>query len=163
MTASITATSKQSLVVQRVVPPTDDTSQGSFRSMSLESLIPAQTYDAGTSPNGVEAFAGKVNLVAGALTLDLTSMVMAGETINFNGMKLREFQCVADPANAGPMSIGTGATNGYAELGTISNIRAGNGDLRHCVGASAVDATHKTLDLVGSGTDGISILLVFGT
>ena len=163
MTTTISATMNQVLKVMETLGNSDPTvAQNPSYQGNLG--LSSQRYDAGTTPDGTAYWSGHVNLVAGALSIDLTSLlqVATGFTKDMTGLKLREFQCIADHTNSNPMSIGTGATNGYAELGTLSNLKADSAVMRHCVGASAVDGTHKTLDLAGVGTDGMSILMVFG-
>jgi hypothetical protein len=132
----------------------------------LDLQAPAKQFNATSPEPGGEAVSLHVPLVGGVGTIDLTSMVQAGTSPNVNatGLKLRSIQVMADSTNtdAGGISVGTGAVTGYPSAGKIGPLHAGGHGTLYTPGSVAVDATHKILDVIGAGTEGCSVHMVFG-
>ena len=106
-------------------------------------------------------------LVAGAGTIDLTAAPIAyriGTTTNLTGKRLIAMLLSAPAANAGTITVATGASDGYP-LGTIP-LEPGEvislGQPNKVSTRAAVAAGDKILDVSGTGTDSVKILAVFG-
>lgn len=167
MSSSINATLGISLSCQKQETTTDPTASSPTLSLNLQPINPAafaQLWNAATTPDGEEAWTGQITLSAGVATIDLTSLTQIGlsTAVNATGLKVRAICLLPDAANANPIQIGTGASNGYTGIGVISALNAGNVLARTCAGAAAIDGTHKTLDLAGTGSQKLNILIVFG-
>lgn len=120
----------------------------------------------GTSgPAATQAWHGLVTLIAGALTLDLTALADATlGTISMSGLKLKFMQIIATAGNANPITIAPGAVNGYTGWVGSAGLSLNASDQEMLVrnAGIAVDGTHKTLDLAGTGTQSAVIVLLFG-
>jgi hypothetical protein len=167
MTSTINSTLSVSFLTQKTETTSDPTATAPAISMNLQTAQPSaftKNYTATSTIDGQEAWSGHVTLSSGAATLDLTALTQVGlaTTVNATGMKLRAIQVLADAANANPISVGTGGTNGYDQVGVLSNIKAGDLETRISNSVTAIDGTHKTLDIAGTGSQGCTIHMVFG-
>jgi len=142
----------------------DTTSAGAGRNEAPFDDVKSQ--DATSTP----AIAGggfcSVALAAGAATVDLTSLTtVSGRNFSLSGLKVRQMKLTNPSANANAITIAKGAANGYTGFDAAFKITlqpgqswlfddAGNGVL--------VDATHKTLDLTGTGTQALQIAITGG-
>lgn len=163
MTANVSTT--LSLVCQVTKQNIVSDPSASNPTILMDLKIPAQSWSSSSSPiNSTQAWSGHIALVSGAATIDLTNLTQLSfsGTIDTTGLKLRSIAVLADSGNANVISIGTGASNGYPSIGVISQIANGDPVIRICNNSVAVDGTHKTLDLAGTGTQGCSIILTFG-
>jgi len=116
-------------------------------------------FDGTIGPLPTKAWHGQVALTAGAATLDLTALADAVlTTISMSGLKMFGIIAYPDAANTHTISVAVGGTNGYAGWGSIVD-RGALGPLYY---TSAVDGTHKTLDFVGTGTEKMNLVLLFG-
>jgi hypothetical protein len=143
----------------------DPTSAGAIANVALGGQF---RYD-GTSGNGpaiTADFHGQVALIAGALTLDLTALADAIlGTVTMAGLKLRHIQLAAPGTNAGALTIKPGASNGYTGWAGSGGLILSPSDqavLGPLNGTIAIDGTHKTLDLTGTGTDKLNLVMMFG-
>ena len=144
----------------------DPTSAGAIANVALGGQF---RYD-GTTGNGPAVtadFHAQVALIAGAKTLDLTALpdAILGTT-TMSGLKLRHLQLQAPSTNAGALTIAVGAANGYSGIIGAAAIVLAAGDnvvLGPLNGTIAVDGTHKTLDLSGTATDKLNVVLGFGS
>lgn len=168
-TVSINATMGVSLQCQKQVTNTaDPTATPANIGLDLSSINPGAfraSWNSGTTPDGEDAWSGQIALSSGAATIDLTNLTQTNlsTVINATGKKIRVIALLADANNANVIAIGTGASNGYAGIGTISALLAGNMTIRTCNGSTAIDGTHKTLDLAGTGSQILNILIIFGS
>lgn len=123
-------------------------------------------YNGTSGPVATQAYHQLITLAAGVYTLDLTAMVDGGVTIDASGLALREIFAIADSANANPIVIKPGASNGYTGwVGTNGLLLTTANDankLGPLYGGIAVDGTHKTIDFSGTGTQKVLISLLFG-
>ena len=143
----------------------DPTSAGAIANVALGGQF---RYDGttGSGPAVTADFHGKVSLIAGALTLDLTALpdAILGTT-TMVGLKLRHIQLSAPSTNAGPLTIKPGAANAYNLWVGAGGLILAAGDsqvLGPLNGSPAVAAGVKNLDLSGTGTDSLSVVLGFG-
>lgn len=107
-----------------------------------------------------------VALVAGAKTLDLTSLDYGDLTAkDFTGLKV-QFALFKNPSGNGTMNIKTGAANGYNIFGaTASEITLIGGGAALFVnpeGTPDVSGSAKTIDIAGTGTESLEVILVAG-
>ncbi len=123
-------------------------------------------YNGTSGPIASKAYAQLITLTAGAATLDLTALVDGGVTIDMTGLHLLEIFAIADTANANPLTIAPGASNGYTgwvgSSGLLLKTANDANKLGPMYGGIAVDGTHKTIDFAGTGSQKVSIVLLFG-
>lgn len=109
---------------------------------------------------------GLVALVSGTKTLDLTSLTDAVlGTVDMTGLKLRFLHAVATSGNTAAISIAPGASNGLTGWVGSAGMLLQPGDSRGpdlFTGGIAIDATHKDIDLAGTGTESVTLIMGFG-
>jgi hypothetical protein len=122
-------------------------------------------FDGTTGPAVTLWWHGLVTLTAGVATIDLTALVdaLTGNTISMTGLKLKCLHLQATTGNANAITFAPGASNGYTGwgLGEVLN----GGDQRGpsiCTGGIAVDATHKVIDVSGTGSQSVRVVMLFG-
>ncbi|MFA5706699.1 MAG: hypothetical protein WDA41_10130, partial [Candidatus Neomarinimicrobiota bacterium] len=105
----------------------------------------------------VQAF--NETLVSGAATIDLTACG-ANDDEDLTGLKLTKMIVTADEDNVGEVTLAEGAINGYAPSDGFS-VAVAPGDTATLTfsAAETVDATHKTLDIAGAGSEVVRIYL----
>jgi len=105
-------------------------------------------------------------LVAGVATIDLTALTdSVGNAVDGTTKKLRVFRVSAPTSNTGPITVTTGAANGYAPYGTAGKIvvSPGQANLHYLEGdASAISATVKDIDLSGTGAETLKVTIWLG-
>lgn len=123
----------------------------------------SHTLNSGTTPAGTHVAAFQQALTAGAATIDLTALPGAGgSTFSATGKRLRYIKVRNPSANANPISIEEGASNGYA-LGATISLAPGQWAAIWLDGdADAVGGSDKTLDLAGTGSQALDVFLIFG-
>jgi hypothetical protein len=103
-------------------------------------------------------------LVSAALTVDLTALVGTnGVTISLSGKKIVAIRIVNTGTHV--LTVAKGASNGYDGFDGASayseKIPVGGRLLKFLsTNGGTVDATHKTLDFAGTGTDGFTITVL---
>lgn len=105
-------------------------------------------------------------LTSGTATIDLTAMLGTnGATVSGSGLKLQYMIARATSTNANPIKIKNGASNGYGGWGSDFAVSL-KANQRFMIDGrdleNDVDGTHKTLDLSGTGSQSIDIIMVFG-
>jgi hypothetical protein len=124
------------------------------------------SLDATSTPAVTEGGTIQKAMVAGAGTVDLTSLTeISGRVFSLSGLKPRTVKIVALAANAGDITIAKGASNGYTGFGAaFSETLKPGGETVKYLGSSgtAVAGGVKTLDLSGTGTDGVQISISAG-
>lgn len=125
------------------------------------------SLDADSDPDVTEGAFGSKAMAAGAATIDLTAFVDSqGRTVSFGGLRPRVVKIRALDANAGDITIAKGASNGYTGFGAAysETLKPGHEVTRY-LGATgtAVSGSVKTLDLSGTGTDGIQLTIAAGS
>lgn len=164
MTSNISAKMSVNFTGQKQVITGDPTASSPAVQLFGTTGVINKAWSSTTSPAGTEELSGHVAMVSGTATVDLTAFTQSGLTPNVNatGLKLRAFIVVADAANVANISVATGGTNGYTALGTLSAISPGDFRMGSVSNPIAIDGTHKTIDITGTATDGVSIFFVFG-
>lgn len=122
-----------------------------------------------STPAVSKAWSDEVQLTAGALSLDLTSLSRGSvlSSLDLTGLKLQLIKIKAAIANTDTVTIADGASNGYSIFGdTSGSITLGSGDVAMFLFAETlpdVSATVKTIDISSSDTDAVlEIILVAG-
>lgn len=122
------------------------------------------TLTASSTPAVDTVVAFKATLVAGAKTIDLTSITHNGATVSLSGKKIKAIKFRNPSANA--MTITEGASNGYELLGNaFTFILLQNQELQIYLadGAPTVSGSLKNIDVSGTGTQYIDVIAVAGT
>ena len=124
------------------------------------------TLNGATTPPATIVAAWKQLLTAGAATIDLTAMVGTnGATINGTGLKVQALKVKALAANANAITVATGASNGYGLAGAATSVTLAAGQEFMFYGNELtpdIAAGAKTIDLSGTGTQGVEIIIVCG-
>jgi hypothetical protein len=128
------------------------------------------TLTASSTVPATKPFSDTISLAAGSASLDLTSLAgPSGTTITFDGLKVQLVKIKCPATNSGGVTFDVGAANGYNLFGAdnASNesieVMPGGAELRYIPNnGEDVDATHKNIDITGTGTDVFQIELVAG-
>jgi len=129
-------------------------------------LNKSATYQADTTPPVTKVATFSQSLTDGAATIDLTALEGTnGAAVDGTGLKVQAIKIVAKAANANAITIAKGASNGYALAGAGFSVALAAGQEVVLFGNDAtpdiaVDA--KTLDLTGTGTQGVDVVIVMG-
>lgn len=122
--------------------------------------------NASTTPDAELVYSGTVSLSDGSATLDLTSISNSeGDTIATTGKKVRVFKAKATSDNANALTLTEGASNGYALAGASWKVILEASDSVLFIlndNADAVGASDKTIDLSGTGSQSVDIIIIFG-
>lgn len=134
-------------------------------SITHSGLTESETLGAATSPTATVLAQGDFALTAGTGTLDLTALEGTQGTVSLSGLKPRAIIVRAKAANANPITIDVGASNGYTGFGAAFNITLQPGQkvmIEDNGAGTAVSGTVKTLDLTGTSAQGIDYMIVGG-
>lgn len=166
------------MTVTRTLTNINSVTQTNINESTVDSADPGNTqssnfvqgssykYDGTSGPAATKAFHRLLTLSSGALTIDLTALVDTDLTIDMTGLHLRELYAISATANANSITLKPGASNGYTGwVGTNGIILATANDqnkLGPLYGQIAVDGTHKTIDISGTGAQQVYLSLLFG-
>jgi hypothetical protein len=128
-----------------------------------------KTLNASSTPAATKHSQQVYSLSGGAKTIDLTALLSTyGKVLDCTGLKVRLIRF--ENLGTATMTIGKGASSGYDLFGgtiapavaapdgtTPTGLMQSFGD-----GLAAVDGTHKTIDVTGTGTDQFALSLVLG-
>lgn len=170
MAAAITARYDLLLEVDETLALSQDLSaaETTFQHKTTETTRGTRTT---SSPVPVtKTFSDKLNLVAGALTLDLTALTgPSGTTVDFTGLKVQNLKLACPAANTAGITVDRGAANPYNLFGEDNGSAEQVEILPGCSlemawndNAEDVDATHSDVQFAGTGTEAIEIILVAG-
>ncbi len=120
-----------------------------------------------TSPPIEKVYSDRIQLVAGARTLDLTALVPGNITpdTDFTGLKIQLLQFTSPENNLADITITPGASDGYDLGGAGMSVTLSPGDtIIFALNDNAPDVgpTDKEIDFAGSLIDDIDILIVAG-
>lgn len=105
-------------------------------------------------------------LAAGVATIDLTALVGTnGQAVDGTGLRVEALKVRNPLANANPITIKIGASNGYDGFGTTFALTLAPGAtalLKPLDAGSDIGATKKTLDLTGTLVQALDVLVVLG-
>lgn len=124
------------------------------------------TLNSGSTPPATKVATFEKAMIAGAASIDLTALVGTnGGAVSGSGLKLQRYLLVNPIANANPITIVGGASNGYLLFGTAGSVILNPGDFLYGGAKDTlpdIDATHKTIDISGTGTQALQCTLVMG-
>lgn len=133
--------------------------------MTHDNFGKSVTLNSASTPAAAYVASGTQALTAGSYTLDLTSLpATGGGTQSFSTKKLCGYLFDNPSTNSGTFTITKGASNGHT-IGTNwkETIAPGQAVLKYMyTGGETIDATHKTLDVTGTGTESFNFRLVAG-
>lgn len=159
ITATLTNTLSTLEVVSGQLVTVGNVTHASSQSHTLTSV---------TTPPVTKHAAKLVALVAGAATIDLTALTAwgaNGAAEDMSGLKLQIMRLKATAANANPITITAGASNGYEAFGAAWSLALSGGQEVTLYGFDKtpdVAGGAKTIDLAGTLTQSIEIEVVFG-
>lgn len=119
--------------------------------------------NANTTPPATKAAAFTPTLSGGALTIDLTALTGTQGTVDGTGLKVQAF--LFNNIAAASVSISTGASNGYAMLGTSKSVTVPAGAslmMRFNDNLPDISSTAKNIDLAGTGSQAFECVIVMG-
>lgn len=133
--------------------------------ITLDNVNTQQTLGPSTTPPAAEISAGKLALVAGALTIDLTALAGSQGNIDGTGKRVQILK-VVNPAGNNPITLKAGAANGY-NLGNDANwrITLPGGDevtLKFNGTNPVIAAGAKDIDVTGTLTESFDITIILG-
>jgi hypothetical protein len=128
------------------------------------------TMDATTTPAATKAWSDTVALAAGVASLDLTALARPSlPNVDLTGLKVQIVKIACPAGNTTGIEIVTGATNGYNLFGAtkataekVSILPGMKLEIFYDDELEDVDATHCEIDLSGTGTETVSIMLAAG-
>lgn len=125
-----------------------------------------KTFTDDTTPDvDTAAFQTKL-MTAGAATIDLTALLLNGVSVSASGKKPRGILITALAGNGAAVTVEKGASNGYTGLGADFSVTLEPGmsfAVDFAAGGNTVGSGDKTLDLSGTGTDGVRLSFIAGT
>jgi len=125
----------------------------------------SSTLNASSAVPATKAWSGLIPLSSGTYTIDLTALTSySGVSVTFSGLKVQLYKIINK--GAATMVFADGAVNGYLLFGDASGqvtLAANQAIMAYLAdGAADVDATHKTIDVTGTGAQTFEIVLVAG-
>lgn len=120
-----------------------------------------------TTPPASSIFSDRLQLVAGALTLDLQALPQGNiiPDIDLTGQKIQILQFTSPETNLADITISPGAVNGYELGGAAMSVTLAPGDtILFLFNDNAPDVANldSEIDFAGSLIDDIDILIVAG-
>ncbi len=119
-----------------------------------------------TTPPVTKVAAFEKALSAGAGTIDLTALPGTnGAVVDGTGLKVQAIKLTNKAVNANSIKVAVGGTNGYELAGADFAATLQPGQELVLFGNDAtpdVDGTHKTLDLTGTGSQVLQVIVVLG-
>lgn len=135
-----------------------------FNGANTSGTFIASTSGTPCTKIGTPAVTGLVTLSGGAATIDLTALVSAnGSAVDGTGLRV-QFAKFKNTA-AAAMTIVGGASNGYLLFGASGSVVIPAGGellMKFSDGTTDIDATHKTLDITGTGSQTMLVEFVMG-
>lgn len=128
--------------------------------------ITSKVLNSGSSPAASQASVEVATLSSGALTLDLTALPATnGATHDNTGLKVCAAWFGNPAANANPITVTFGASNGYLLLGSAWKFILKPGDSIGPIfvtGAPTIGSSAKNIDLAGTGAQTLNYSIVTG-
>lgn len=119
-----------------------------------------------STPTATKVSAQTVALVAAAKTIDLTALTGTnGAAIDGTGLKVVACKFQNPSTNANNIIAKFGASNAYLfgnDAAWKVRLEPGDEVLFKFAANPAIDATHKNIDLSGTGTQALNVVLVLG-
>jgi hypothetical protein len=154
------------LTVREILEANTGSAGATDRTVKHSLLNKSVTLNAASTPPVSKVAAFEKALVGGAATIDLTALVGTnGAAVDGTGLKVRAIKIIAKDTNANPITITKGLTNGYALAGNTFNWPLSARQEQVFYGDDStpvVAAGAKTLDLAGTGTQSVTVIVVLG-
>ena len=119
-----------------------------------------------STPAATAHAVGSKALSSGTGSLDLTALTgLNGVAVSLDGLKPRAILFENPIANANPITIAKGASNGYTGIGASATITLQPGEkvlFYEGAAGTAVSSTVKTFDLTGTGSQALKYQIVAG-
>lgn len=128
------------------------------------------TLKAGTTPAATKTYDETITLAGGVGAIDLTSLTgPLATTTTFSGLKVQLVKLSCPSGNSAGITLDRAAATPYNLFGAdnasaeqVEILPGGAAMFYHDDEAEDVDATHKDVQLAGTGTDQIRVQLVAG-
>lgn len=139
----------------------------SSKTVTHSALNQSVTMAADTTPPVTKYASKQLALIATAATIDLAALTgwgTNGADVNATGLKLQELR-VFNPATNAKMTLEAGASNGYEAFGPAFVLDVFPGAWYHFHfddETPDVGPTAKTIDVTGTGTEVLSVEMLFG-
>lgn len=160
---SITLTYAATMTVVETLPNNTGSAADASRKVTHTSYDESGTYTSATTPPVTQIAAFLATLSGGALTIDLRALTGTnGASVDGNGLKVQSVRIKNLGANV--MTISTGASNGHnfftadgMQIQPGGHIQVWSND-----NTEDIDATHKTWDIAGTGTQTAEFTVILG-
>lgn len=166
---SVSVTISQVLTAVETLDGNADPISAAKRKVTWDALSSKQTsLNADTTVPATKIAGGKVALVAGSKTLDLTALTglgANGQSVDMTGLKVQAIYAENPGTNLNSISIAVGGTNGYNFSGADGKLTLEPGQSVVLFGndkAPDVAVGAKTLDLAGTLTQALNLVIVAG-
>src|SRR5882724_4879304 len=152
------------LSVQETITGADANDQTvTFSSINEVGVI----YNAGTAVPVSKQSTFAQALTAGTATVNLAALpgLTADETVVGTGLRIQLMKISAPAANANPITISKGASNGHTGLGSSwsRTLKPGQTDLYQLnSGGTVIASGDRTFDLTGTGSQTLNFSIVLG-
>lgn len=124
------------------------------------------TMDGTTGPAATKSVRTLVTMSGGTATIDLTAFPDASTNVavDLTGLKIKMLHLTCPSSNANAVTVKPGASNGYTGWTVTGDILNASDQRGPNIfnGGIAVDATHKTIDITGTGSQQVTIVALFG-
>ncbi len=120
------------------------------------------TMTGSTTPPVTNVYSGKP---AAGGTIDLTALTNVTGTFSAAGKKVQAVQINNPATNTGALTVSPGAANAYELFGTAKSVVipvGGSLNMLFNDTLADVDATHKNIDLAGTGAETYEVVIVVG-
>lgn len=134
----------------------------------------SQTLTSSSTPAVTACNAFEKALSSGTGIIDLTALPSTGQAVSGltpgvfdrSGLRVQAIKVVAPAENSGPLTLTYGAATPYLLFGSGWKIILNPGEEFEWKGygvAPVISSSYKHIDLSGTGTDVLKVLLLFGT
>lgn len=165
---SVTATVVSKVTARETLETNVTLANASNRAVLYDGLDSSTPLSSTTTPAISKIAAFRKAMVAGAATIDLTALTGSnGVAIDGTGLKVQTIMVKAVAGNVAVITIGKGASNGYGmgTAGAAWSIPMHGGDkatLEKNESMPDIAAGAKNIDLAGTGTDAVDIIILMG-
>lgn len=163
---SVAVTLAATVSVVETLPNNTPSAPDATRKVTHTGFNMSKSLNAASTPPATLMAAFEQALSSGAATIDLTALTGTnGATVNMNGLKVQAFKIKAKTTNANPITLTAGASNGIDLLGSSWSVTLQPGQEFLFYGNDAtpdVASGDRTIDLAGTGTQAVEVIVVAG-
>lgn len=158
------------LTITEVIPGGDGSDNANQIHRMSKFLTTAKSFGGATTPTWEQVWSDTVDLSGGAASLDLTALARQSPLadVDFTGLSVVAFGLAGAIANTNPITVAGSASNPYELFGgSTEQVDVEPGQIvlmADTTGANlaAVSGTVKAIDLSGTGTEQLHVLLIAG-